>query len=113
MKKKIEHTITKEEVKKFAALSGDFNPIHTHDGVVHGMFLGALVSRLIGMELPGPGALMIKESLEFKKPARVGDTVTITGVIVHRSEAAQLIEIAIEITRNREILAVGSAHVKL
>src|SRR3989344_6555478 len=78
MKKKIEHTITKEEVKKFAALSGDFNPIHTHDGVVHGMFLGALVSRLIGMELPGPGALMIKESLEFKKPARVGDTVTIT-----------------------------------
>ena len=61
-------TITAEDVQGFAALSGDFNPLHldaefarkTTFGrpVVHGMLLGSFVSRMIGMQLPGAGALV-------------------------------------------------------
>ena len=77
-----ERIISNEDVQAFADISGDYNPLHMDDEyasttefgrrIVHGMFLGALVSRLIGMHLPGRRALLMEESIEFKNPCTSG-----------------------------------------
>ena len=105
--------ITDDDLIKFANVSGDYNPLHIKDKVVHGMFMGALVSRLVGMELPGKKAMLIKECMEFKKPARVGDALTIKGNVVFKSQSSRIIELLIEIKKDKELLASGSAHVRV
>ncbi len=87
-------TITAGDVERFAELVGDRNPVHLDDAaakrtrfgrrIVHGIFGAALISAVLGTELPGPGTIYISQSLRFLAPAFVGDTltatVTITGV---------------------------------
>ena len=62
--------VSQESIEHFARLSGDFSPIHIDESfakesgfesqVVHGMLLGAFVSRLIGMKLPGKFGVLQK-----------------------------------------------------
>ena len=80
-------TITDADIHAFAALSGDDNPVHLDDDyaarsifkgrVAHGMLAGALISALLGTELPGPGAVYLSQRLDFKRPIRPGDEVTV------------------------------------
>ena len=112
--------ISEEDVSAFAKLSGDFNPLHTDEEyakttphksrIVHGMFLGALVSQLVGMYLPGKNALLVREALEFKKPVRIGETVVIKGIVANKSAAVKLVEISITVTSANVIVASGSAQ---
>ncbi len=115
--------VTKEDVDAFARLSGDHNPLHTdytyatENGftgrVVHGMLLGAYVSRLVGMHLPGDCALLMKNMLTFKQPCYVGDQLLVRGEVVHKTNALRLLEIQVEITREKTLLATGTVHVKM
>jgi len=115
--------VSEEDLTKFAELSGDYNPLHMDEEyatktefgvrVVHGFLLGAWVSRLVGMELPGANALLLKESLAFKKPVRIGDEILIAGEVVCKSQVGQLIELNITINRQQEILVSGSVFVKV
>ncbi len=118
-----EHVITRDLIAAFAKLSGDENPLHTDEAyaqstqfgnvVAHGMLLSSLVSELIGMHLPGRRCLLIKETMEFKLPVFADDTIQIKGTVAHKSEASQLVEIAITISRNDTTVAVGSVHTKI
>jgi 3-hydroxybutyryl-CoA dehydratase len=117
------HSISADDVNDFASLSGDQNPLHMDDDyaaqtlhkkrVVHGMFLGALVSRLIGMQLPGVRSLLVRESLEFKKPVHIGDEVTVSGKITSKSESTRLVQVSIVIKCGDIVVATGDAHVKV
>ena len=79
---------TQEDVEKFAELSGDHNPIHLDDSyarssffkgrIVHGMLVASLISSLLGNTLPGPGAIYLRQELQFTAPVRPGDEVTAT-----------------------------------
>ncbi len=119
-KASFEIKITSDDVNKFAEVSGDYNPLHMDldyaknskfgGKIVHGMFFGALVSRLVGMELLGKYALLIKESLEFKKPAVVGDKVIVSGRVTSKSNSSGMIEMSIEIMRKKELLVKGIIH---
>jgi acyl dehydratase len=116
-------TVTAADVDAFARVSGDENPLHMDESfaatagfkgrVVHGMFLGALVSQLVGMHFPGRHALLIKETLEFKKPLFIGDTVRVRGTLTMKSDATRLIEITIAAHRDDEVVAGGSATVRV
>ena len=118
-----ERKITEEDLSSFSELSGDRNPLHMDSTyaegtafkqrVVFGMLLGAFVSRLIGMELPGRQALILKETLEFKKPIFIGDTITVSGTIASKSESTGLLEVHIAITRGEELTTLGSVHVRV
>ena len=113
----LSRTILPEDVARFADISGDYNELHTDPSyakttqfgrtVVHGMYLGALVSQLVGMQLPGKYCLLVKETLEFKKPVFVEDTVVVTGTLSRKTNALQLVEITISITREEDIVATG------
>ena len=85
-------TFTDPDVRIFADISGDKNPIHveaeyaakTRFGrrLVHGILTGGLISALLGMQLPGPGSIYIKQTLNFRAPVYIGDTVTATVTVV-------------------------------
>ena len=79
-------TITDSDVKMFAGISGDKNPIHMSDEyatssrfkkrIVHGLMLASYFSSLFGTRLPGEGCVYVSQDLKFKKPVYLGDTVT-------------------------------------
>lgn len=80
-------TLEMHDINLFAIMSGDVNPSHVdadyarddifHKVVAHGMWGGALISAVLGTELPGPGTIYINQSLSFRKPVGVGDRVTV------------------------------------
>lgn len=91
----LSRTLTKSDIALFAAVSGDVNPAHLdpayaegtvfHEVIAHGMWGGALVSTVLGTQLPGPGTIYVSQTLAFKGPVMVGDTVE-TEVEVTRKE---------------------------
>lgn len=80
----LEKNIQEEDIKTFAKLTGDRNPIHMDQSfaenskfgarVSHGMLTSSFISTLIGMDLPGEGSILTNISLDFKKPVFIGDT---------------------------------------
>jgi 3-hydroxybutyryl-CoA dehydratase len=88
MEASITRTIETQDVKTFAELSGDTNPVHTdpefaaktqfQQPIVHGLHSATFFSAIFGTLLPGPGSVYISQSLQFKRPIYVGDTVTAT-----------------------------------
>ena len=97
-------TVTQADVTLFAGLTGDFNPLHVDHAhaaqtrfgrpVVHGALLTGLVSAVLGMQLPGPGALYASQSLAFKRPVFIGDTVTAEVEVVERIEEKNRVRFA-------------------
>jgi len=81
-------TISEEDVNAFAALIGDFNPIHVDTEyaarsrfgrrVAHGAFTGGLISAVLGTKLPGHGAIYLSQLIKFLAPVYLGDTITAT-----------------------------------
>jgi 3-hydroxybutyryl-CoA dehydratase len=79
-------TFTEEDVQRFIAITGDVNPLHVDDAfaadtrfgrrVLHGMLTASLFSTMVGMLLPGTGAIYRSQSLTFLRPVYAGDTVT-------------------------------------
>lgn len=73
-------------VRRYADLSEDFNPVHMDaaaaarsrfgERIAHGMLSGAFISAVIGMDLPGPGALWLTQQLRFTRPVKFGDSIT-------------------------------------
>ena len=82
-----ERFISSEDVLKFAEIVGDLNPVHLDEAfagqtffkkrIVHGAFLGGLISRVLGMDFPGQGTIYISQSSVFKRPVYVDTTVTV------------------------------------
>ena len=115
-------TITESMVDDFAALSGDFSPIHMDDKyaesttfkkrVVHGMLLGSFLSRVDGMYLPGKHALYFSQSMEFRNPCFIGDTVKVSSEVIDKSESTKILKIESKITNQQnKILLYGIGRV--
>lgn len=81
-------TITDADIKAYAGLSGDHNPVHVNDEyahssrfgkrIAHGLMSAGFFSALFGTRLPGPGCVYVSQSLQFKRPVYMGDTVVAT-----------------------------------
>lgn len=82
----VSRTITKEDVDNFSILSKDTNTIHVTDipeeAVVHGAFLNSIVSGVMGTKLPGPGCLVVQQTLNFPNKCYVGETVDVTVKLI-------------------------------
>jgi 3-hydroxybutyryl-CoA dehydratase len=84
-------TITDADIVMFAGVSGDTNPVHLDadfaagtmfkERIAHGMLSASLISTVLGTKLPGPGAIYMSQTLKFKAPVKIGDTVTATGTV--------------------------------
>jgi len=79
-------TISAEDVRAFATLSGDTNPVHLDEAyaastpfgrpIAHGMLSVSLISAILGNDLPGQGTVYLGQDVKFKAPVYIGDTVT-------------------------------------
>ena len=98
----IARTITDADIVLFAGISGDTNPGHINEElaagtrvsgrIAHGMLTASFISTVIGTRLPGPGCIYLAQSLRFKAPVRVGDTIwaraTVTELFPEKRRAA-------------------------
>lgn len=81
-------TLSEADVESYAGVTGDFNPLHVNreyaehsifkHRIAHGMLCAGLISSALGDRLPGPGAIYMSQTLEFKAPVAFEDTVTAT-----------------------------------
>ncbi len=79
-------TITEADILLFAAVSLDTNPVHMNaeaaaasifkERVAHGMLSAGLISAVLGTQLPGQGTIYLAQTLQFRRPVKIGDTVT-------------------------------------
>ncbi|HMJ08771.1 MAG TPA: MaoC family dehydratase [Pyrinomonadaceae bacterium] len=117
-----ERTVTDELVKKFAEISGDFNPLHL-DGeyakttrfgrrIAHGMLSGAFISAVLGFEFKERRIVYLSQTLTFTAPVYIGDTVTAAAVVTHIREDKEIVTLETVCT-NQEgtILVQGEAKV--
>ena len=84
-------TITEADIVLFAAVSGDYNAIHTNEEfaattifkgrIAHGMLSASVISAALANKLPGPGAIYMSQNLRFRAPVRAGDTVRATVTV--------------------------------
>ena len=91
MTETLEKTVASSDVIGFAQLTGDRNPIHLSEHfaartsfgkrIAHGLYTASLISAVLGTRLPGPGAIYISQTLNFRAPVKIGDTVTTTCTI--------------------------------
>jgi len=81
-------TVTEADIVAYAALSGDYNPIHLDrdyaaktpfkERIAHGILSAGYISAVFGMQLPGPGSVYISQTLNFKAPVKIDDVVLTT-----------------------------------
>ncbi|MDX2464161.1 MAG: bifunctional enoyl-CoA hydratase/phosphate acetyltransferase [Porticoccus sp.] len=110
------------DIELFAVMSGDVNPAHLdeeyakadifHEVIAHGMWGGALISAVLGTELPGPGTIYLNQSLSFRKPVGLGDTVTVRVTVVEKiTEKKRLLLDCECINQDGETVIKGQAEV--
>jgi 3-hydroxybutyryl-CoA dehydratase len=85
-KARLSRTVTEDDIRHMAEVTGDYNPVHMDEGfasrtrfkgrIAHGLFSVGLISAVLGNKLPGPGAVYLKQTLNFLYPVRPGDTLT-------------------------------------
>jgi acyl dehydratase len=90
----LERTLTWPDIELFAVMSGDVNPAHVdpeyartdmfHGIVAHGMWGASLISTLLGTRLPGPGTIYLEQTLFFRHPVSIGDTLTVSVVVASK-----------------------------
>ncbi len=87
MTETLSKTVASSDVVGFAAVTGDRNPIHLSEHfaaktpfrtrIAHGLYTASLISAVLGTRLPGPGAIYISQTLNFRAPVKIGDTVDV------------------------------------
>lgn len=85
------HQVSESDIAAFADLTGDHNPVHIDkaygensrfgSNIAHGLYTASLFSAILGMRLPGPGAIYVSQTLQFKAPVRPGDAVTVSATV--------------------------------
>ena len=106
--KQFQITITESMIDDFAKLTGDFSPIHMDKDyastttfekrVVDGMLLASFLSKIVGMYLPGKHALYFSQSLDFRQPCFIGDTITVSSIVIDKSPSTKILKIESKIT---------------
>ena len=114
--------VKSSDVVGFAELTGDRNPIHLSEHfaartsfngrIAHGLYTGALISAVIGTRLPGPGAIYISQTLNFKAPVRIGDTVVARVEVVELIEKGSRAKLACTCMVGETVVLEGEALVK-
>ncbi len=117
-------TITDADIVAYAALTGDENPVHLDEEaakasvfggrVAHGMLTAGLLSAVLGMRLPGPGAVYLSQTLRFLRPVRPGDAVTARVEVLEVLPARRRVRLATScVNQHGDIVLDGEAMVLL
>jgi acyl dehydratase len=102
-------TFTAEHVRKFAEISGDYNPLHFDEAfaartkfgrlVVQGGLTTGLLHALVAMDLPGPGTVFLSQNWKFTAPVYIDDTITAHAEVFSAHAAKPVTQLRIVVTR--------------
>ena len=102
-------TLTSEHVEKFAALTGDYNPLHFDESfaaktkferlVVQGGLTTGLLHALVAMDLPGPGTVFLSQNWKFTAPVFIGDTITAEAEVLSVHDTKPVTQLKLNVTR--------------
>ncbi|XBQ15229.1 MAG: MaoC family dehydratase [Oceanicaulis sp.] len=100
----ITRLVDEDAVRKFAEVSGDFNPLHMDEAyaarspfrgrIAHGALVASYVSCVLGNHLPGPGAVFAGMTMRFERPVRIGDTVRARATVTDIDIKARRVKLA-------------------
>lgn len=113
------NTVKESDIQGFAEISGDRNPVHLDaqyaagtlfkERIAHGMLSAGYISAVFGMELPGPGAIYVSQTLNFKGPVKIGDKVTAKVKVIELIEGKRRARFETTCTVNDNVVLVGEA----
>lgn len=120
----LKKTFSSEEVKAFAELSLDRNPIHLDEAyaeqtifgnrIVHGFLVGSLISAVFGTQLPGEGAIYLHQEMNFRKPVYHGEEITATVTVTNIKKEKSILYFDTKCVNGRgEIVIDGNAVLKV
>lgn len=88
-------TFTEGDVFVFAGFTGDMNPVHINEEfakttkfgrrIVHGPYVFTMIGSVLGQQLPGGGSVYVSQTLKFKAPVFIGDTITCTLTVTDKN----------------------------
>src|SRR5437763_16654743 len=123
MTETLEKTVSSNDVVGFAELTGDRNPIHLSEHfaaktsfgrrIAHGLYTASLISAVLGTRLPGPGAVYVSQTLNFRAPVRIGDTVDVTVTVAELIPDRQRARLTCTCLVADEVVLDGEALVKV
>src|SRR6266487_3044752 len=114
--------LSMKDINLFAVMSGDVNPAHVdeeyarndmfHKIIAHGMWGAALISTLLGTKLPGPGTIYLGQTLNFRHPVTLGDTITVTVTVTAKAMDGHRVSFDCQCINQRgEVVISGCAEV--
>ncbi|WP_309043379.1 MaoC/PaaZ C-terminal domain-containing protein [Marinobacter sediminicola] len=114
-------SLTEKELVLFAAVSGDYNPVHLDqdyaagsmfgERIAHGMWSGSLISAALATVMPGPGTVYLEQSLAFKRPVKLDDTLTVNLTVLSKEPKNRVIFQCDVINQNNQKVVTGEAKV--
>ena len=123
MTERLKKTIASSDVIGFAQLTGDRNPIHLSEHfaartafgrrIAHGLYTASLISAVLGTRLPGPGAIYISQTLNFRAPVKIGDTVTVIVTVAELIPEKSRARLSCVCKVGRQLVLDGEALVKV
>ena len=114
--------ISEVDIQLFAAVSGDVNPVHLDadyaattvfgERIAHGALTGAIISAALALELPGPGTIYLGQTLRFRKPVKIGDTITVQLEVTEKRDDKKFVTLqCTAINQDGKTVASGVAEV--
>jgi 3-hydroxybutyryl-CoA dehydratase len=123
MTEALKKTIDSADVVGFAEVTGDRNPIHLSEHfaaqtpfgtrIAHGLYTASLISAVLGTRLPGPGAVYISQTLNFRAPVKIGDTVDVEVTVAELMPEKRRARLACMCSVAGETVLDGEAWVKV
>jgi 3-hydroxybutyryl-CoA dehydratase len=123
MTETLSKTVSSSDVVGFAQVTGDRNPIHLSEHfaaktrfrtrIAHGLYTASLISAVLGTRLPGPGAIYISQTLNFRAPVKIGDTVLVTVSVAELIPERQRARLTCTCSVGDEVVLDGEALVKV
>src|SRR5581483_6526130 len=123
MTEKFSKTISSSDVIGFAEVPGDRNPLHLSEHfaakttfgtrIAHGLYTASLISAVLGTRLPGTGAIYISQTLNFRAPVKIGDTVEVTVEVAELVPERQRARLTCACKVGDETVLDGEALVKV
>lgn len=121
MESTIEKTVTIEDIKRFAEVSGDFNPVHLDEEfakktifkgrIAHGFLIASFISTIIATELPGPGSIYLKQSLKFLAPVYIDEKILVKVRIIEINIEKSKVKLITECFKNKTLVLTGEAEI--
>lgn len=123
MVERLSKHISSSDVVGFAEVTGDRNPIHLSEHfaaktpfgtrIAHGLYTASLISAVLGTRLPGPGAVYISQTLHFRAPVKIGDTVDVSVEVAELMEAKCRARLVCTCAVGGDVVLDGEAWVKV